>query len=160
MTYTDNETVNTLISEYLSSEEIHSSLYVTYKNVFDKVYDRIINPDKYQTVWINGIKPDTTEMKNRLIQEVIDSRGMCFTGRLTRIVNCLVGFYSDINIHVSSADQISAKINIVLQATKDKPIEERKNSIRECLKEIEVEDKVIEEWIANIPDFIEETPDY
>lgn len=152
MSYTDNELVNSLIKQYCATTDIHSGLYVTYKNVFEKVYDRIINPDKYQTVWINEIKPDIIEMKNRLIQEVLDSKDMCFTGRLTRIVNCLVGFYSDINIHVSSADQISAKISIVLEQTYGKTIDEKKDAIRNSLREIDVEDKVIEEWIENIPE--------
>lgn len=152
--YTDNQSVNELIHKYCQNKDIHSGLFVTFQNVFDKVWDRIQNPDKYEKYWINGIKPDTNDMLERFKQEMIDSKGMCFTGYLTRCVNSLVGFYSDINIQISSSDQISAKINIILEKSIGEDTETRKNKIRESLREIEVEDKVIEEWIENIPEFM------
>ena len=31
---------------------------------------------------------------------------MCFTGRLTRLLNTLVGFYNDIELQISDSEQI------------------------------------------------------
>ena len=43
---------------------------------------------------------ESSENKNELIerlnQEMQDAECMCFTGRLSRLINVLVGYYSDI----------------------------------------------------------------
>jgi hypothetical protein len=150
--YTNNEAVNLLIKKYCANPDIHSGLFVNFKQLFDRVYDRIINPDKYQSVWCDGIRPDTDDMLERLKQEMIESNGMCYTGYITRIVNCLVGFYSDVRIGVSSSDQISAKITMILEKMSAATSAEKTAAIRESLREIDVEEAVINEWISNIPE--------
>jgi hypothetical protein len=150
MNYTGDTHIDNLIINYNSNEDIHSLCFVKYKDVFEKVWDRIQNPDKYQELWHSGIRPDNNDMVQRLKQEVIESKDMCFTGKLTRLVNTLVGFYTDIELNISTNDQINARINLVIEKYGDLSIEEQKEKIREALREIDVEDTIIEEWINNI----------
>ena len=42
---------------------------------------------------------------SRLNEEMIDSECKCFTGRISRLINCLVGFYEDIEIRVDDNEQ-------------------------------------------------------
>lgn len=150
MTYTNDHYIDALIASYIANKDIHSAAQVNFEQVFVKVWDRIQNPDKFQSIWANGVRPDTNDMIERLKQEIQESDGMCFTGRLTRLVNTLVGFYNDINMNISSTDQINARINQVLAKFGNLSIEEQKNKIRESLQEIQVESEKIEEWISNI----------
>lgn len=150
MTYTKDKTIDVLIVSFISNKDVHSAACVTYEQVFVKVWDRIQNPDKYQAKWIDGIRPDTNNMIARLKQEIQESANMCFTGRLSRLVNTLMGFYNDINMHIGTTDQINARINQVMSKYGDLSIEEQKEKIRESLREIDVEPERIEEWIANI----------
>ena len=46
-------------------------------------------------------------MKGILNADVTNSLTTCFTGRVTRLVNVLSGFYPDINIQISVNEQIS-----------------------------------------------------
>jgi hypothetical protein len=142
--------INNLIKRYCSNDTVHSVLFVKYKDIFDKVMDRINNPDKYKEFWSNNIKPNQNDMILRLKQEIIESENMCFTGQLTRLVNSLVGFYSDININISSSDQINARINNILNNCGQLSQSEQKEKIIESLREIEVDENVINEWIENI----------
>jgi hypothetical protein len=153
--YTNDANVDGLINSYLENNEIHSTLFYRYGDIFEKVWERIQNPDKFEKVWPidklgNKHRPDTNEMIERLKQEIIESNGMCFTGKMTRLVNVLVGFYSDIEILIGTSDQINAKINLILEKYGYLSIEEQKEKIREDLREIDIQDLVIEEWISNI----------
>lgn len=153
--YTGDSNIDILIHSYLDNTEIHSTLFYRYGDVFEKVWDRIQNPDKFEKVWCvdklgNKYKPDKTEMIERLKQEIIESNGMCFTGKFSRLINVLVGFYSDIEVQIGTLDQINAKINLVLEKYGYLTIEEQKEKIRESLREIEIEESIIEEWIVNI----------
>lgn len=148
--YTGDNKIDNLINNYCANKDVHSGANVTWEMVFKKIWERVNNPDKFQSLWINGVRPDREEMKARLRQEILESEGQCFTGRLSRIVNSLVGFYSDINIQIGSSDQINARINQVLAKYGDSDIEFQKEKIRESLREIDVEESRIEEWISNI----------
>jgi hypothetical protein len=153
--YTNDVNVDGLINFYLENKEIHSTLFYRYGDIFEKVWERIQNPDKFEKVWPidklgNKHCPDTNEMIERLKQEIIESNEMCFTGKITRLVNVLVGFYSDIEILIGTSDQINAKINLILEKYGYLSIEEQKEKIREDLREIDIQDSIIEEWISNI----------
>ena len=50
----------------------------------------------------------------QLIDDVLaESEGLCFTGRLTRLVNVLSGFYPDIEITIGINEQISNRLTVV-----------------------------------------------
>ena len=59
-------------------------------------------------VWARIIKsPNPDEIAQVLNQEISDGLCMCFTGRLTRLLNVLVGFYDDIELQISDSEQIT-----------------------------------------------------
>ena len=112
----------------------HSTLFVRFYDIFEKVYGRIQYND---------------ELINRLNEELIESDCKCFTGRITRLVNVLNGFFDDIQINISSSEQIG---NIIKNIIRDKEeiTDEMKNKIRQELIEREYNIEVIYEWINNI----------
>ena len=74
-----------------------------------------------------------------------DSMCKCFTGRLTRLVNVLVGFFDDIEINISDSERISAIILSVLSG--EEMTDELKEICRTKLKEADVEESEIEKWL-------------
>jgi hypothetical protein len=77
----------------------------------------------------------------------------CFTGRMSRLINCLNGFDDHIVIHISNTEQIG---NIII-LIKEKLIDENKYTI-ELHKEIVMKElyergytkEIIDEWISYI----------
>jgi hypothetical protein len=118
---------------YLDDKDIHSTLYLTFFEVFVKVWGRIISSD---------FKADLIK---RLEEEMMDSECKCFTGRMSRLVNVLVGFFSDINITVSNNERIGAIISSVLKGRE--MTDELKEVCRKSLKEAEIEEDEIGKWL-------------
>jgi hypothetical protein len=134
---------------YLDNAYIHSTLYLTFFEVFEKVWGRIIGSD---------FKADLIK---RLDEEMMDSECKCFTGRISRLVNVLVGFFSDITI--SSSERIGTNISSVLSGREiqDEKIgtiissvlngremsDELKEVCRKSLKEADIKDYEIAEWL-------------
>ena len=130
------------IIDYLSHDDIHSTLNVTFFDIFIKVYGRIINSEFKD------------ELFKRLDEEMSDAECKCFTGRLTRLVNVLNGYYDDIIIQISSNEQIS---NIIINiknkynlSNEDEISDKIKDEIRQQLKEYDYDDKIINLWVDNI----------
>jgi len=119
---------------YLDDKEVHSTLLVSFYDVFVKVFGRII------------IHPNKMDIIKRLNEEMEESECKCFTGRLTRLVNCLVGFYDDIVISISNSERISTIILSVLNG--EEMNDELKKICVEKLKAIDVSDEEIEKWLA------------
>lgn len=149
MKITGEEYIDNIINDLLKDTEIHSVFMYSYPEIFNKVIDRINNPEKYEHLWID-IKPDKIAMMNRLKEEIIETKDVCLTGRITSLVNVLSGFYKDINIHINTMDQINTRINISLDRTINKPILSRIIDIRNSLRELNMSDEKIKEWISYI----------
>lgn len=85
----------------------HSVLGVSFRDIFPKVYSRIAinedveNPDgRYQN------------MMRRLSEELSESECKCFTGRITRLINSLNGFYPDIKLYFGVSDDLANIYNV------------------------------------------------
>ena len=79
MTFLTNQTKQILI-EYINCKDVHSILNITFEELLIHVLNRIeINENK-------------NEIKNILNIEMSDSLCKCFTGRMSRLINCLNGF--------------------------------------------------------------------
>ncbi len=136
---------------YLDDEDVHPTLYLTFFEVFEKVWGRIIGSD---------FKADLIK---RLDEEMMDSECKCFTGRMSRLVNVLVGFFSDINISTSNSERIGTNISSDLDVIKmsDNRIgaiissvlngremtDELREICRKSLKETKIEDDEIGKWL-------------
>jgi len=72
----------------------------------------------------------------------------CFTGRITRLVNCLSGFDDDVVIKISDNEQIGNVLS-VMRNKYEKDDEFRENAIKQLL-ELGYDLSVINEWIDNM----------
>jgi hypothetical protein len=75
-----------------------------------------------------------------------DSMCKCFTGRLSRLVNCLNGFDERISIKINDKDQI---LNIIINIrNKYESVEKQKEEVIKELKERGFNEDVINEYIV------------
>ena len=130
-----------ILMEYKNSKEIYSALNITFEELLLYVFNRIeINEHK-------------NEIKNVLNTEMIDSVCKCFTGRMSRLINCLNGFDELVNIQIADNEQIAQIIEVVrvnLERENRYEINQHKKLVREQLIERNYDNVVIDEWISYI----------
>jgi len=131
------EQVTRELLNYCDDTTEHSVYLVTFEEVFRYVISRIVR------------HPDPNEMFKILNEEIKDTICKCFTGRMTRLVNVLNGYYDDISIQIGSNEQIS---NIILMLQKRYKGEELVSQVRSAMEEREYDEETIEEWLS----FVEE----
>ena len=131
------EQVKRELLNYCDDATEHSVYLVKFDEVFQYVISRIVK------------HLDTNEMFKILNEEIKDTICKCFTGRMTRLVNVLNGFYDDISIQIGSNEQIS---NIILVLQKKYEDTELVKQVRLEMEEREYDNKTIEEWLT----FVEE----
>lgn len=130
-----NLEADAVVRENFNITETHIVLECTYKEVFDRVWNRIQSVQCLET---------KRELMQRLVEEILEGRGKCFTGQMLRLVNSLVGFFDDIVIQVSDSDQIHAKIKAHLARNMGKI---NRQQLAAELAEINVGNSRIQEWI-------------
>ncbi len=84
---------------------------------------------------------------------MIDSVCKCFTGRMSRLINCLNGFDPLVNIQIADNEQIAQIIEGVrvgLERENKYELELHKELVREQLIERNYDNVVIEKWISHI----------
>ncbi len=123
------------IFEYCDEIFKHSTYDISYSELLVYIWQRIIKHEH---------KDNILEIMN---SEINDSKCMCFTGRLTRLLNVLVGYYPDIEIQISDSEQIT---NIVMSLKEKYENEELKEKVKEELMERNYSEDIIEEWIGYI----------
>ena len=89
------------LTEYCSDTTVHSVLNLTFSEILQMVWNRIRN------------HPAKGEILNILDQEMSDALCQCFTGRITRLVNCLNGFNPDVRFTISDAEQLSNLVILI-----------------------------------------------
>ena len=129
-----------LITEYISIKETHSQLDCTFEEVFNAVWNEI------STLPINF----QNEVKKRLNEEMDDAECKCYTGRISRLVNCLSGYTNKVLIQISDAEQIGNIISLVKNKYRDSSINEIKQIVKNELTERRFDTNIIEEWILYI----------
>jgi hypothetical protein len=106
--------------EYIKQEDVHSILEITFKEFLLNVWE-VIN---------NNINKE--EILKVLNLEMNDSICKCFTGRISRLINCLNGYDDRVNINMADNEQICNIIYLVKQKLEDKHdynIEEHKRLV-------------------------------
>jgi len=91
--------------------------------------------------------------KNVLNTEMVDAECKCFTGRISRLVNCLNGFDDLVNIKISENEQIGtiiALIKIQLEAKNEYTVEKHKEEARKRLRELKIGEEEIEAWLSYV----------
>jgi len=144
LTYLDwsvlNQKTKEIITEYLDCNDIHSMLNITFKELFTAVM-----------IEIDSLSPDLQiEIQKRLNEEMQESECKCFTGRISRLVNCLSGYSNKVRIQISESEEISNIISVIMNKREMKESDEFKAEVRVALKERGYEDTKIEEWLEYV----------
>jgi hypothetical protein len=123
------------IIEYCNDETVHSIFNVTFKELFIIVFDIIIH-NKHKE-----------ELLKILDNEMKDSICKCFTGRITRLVNVLNGFDSNIKIEINEVEQIGAVLSLLRDKYSND--DEFKIEAEKELKERGYSDETINNWLVD-----------
>ena len=124
------------ILNYCDDKTEHSTYLITYSDLLIYVWSRIIKSQ------------NKNEILKVLNQEITDGLCMCFTGRMTRLLNTLVGFYDDIELQISNSEQIT---NIIMSLkTKITDVEQLKEAVKKELFERQYSETIINEWLEYI----------
>jgi hypothetical protein len=128
-----------ILTEYCADTTEHSTLLITFKDLLCNVWQRIIKSEHGD------------EIKKILNIEMSDALCKCFTGRLSRLINVLNGFYDDIVVKIGTTEQIG---NIIVQVKErlgsEYNVEKHKEIVIAELKERDYDNATINEWIAFI----------
>jgi hypothetical protein len=135
------EPTKRLIMEYCGDDSIHSVLGIRFKELLTSVWDIIRSHTN---------KNDILAILN---DEINDANCKCFTGRMSRLINCLNGFDDRVNISIADNSQIGNIILLVrkrLESENKYTVSDHKELVREELEERGYSSMVISEWIEYI----------
>lgn len=135
-----HQTTKEILTEYIECSDVHTSLNITFKDLFIAVSIEI------ETFSIDIQK----EINQRLNEEMQESECKCFTGRICRLVNCLSGYSNKVNIQISESDEISNIISIIMKKRGVKPLDLIKIEVMTALKERGYTNEKINEWLAYV----------
>jgi hypothetical protein len=127
--------------EYSKDESVHTELNLSFSDLLTIVWNRVIS------------SPQSEEIKAVLNTEMEDAACKCFTGRISRLVNCLNGFDPLVRVQIADNEQIGNIISLVKVHLEDKneyTIERHKEVAKERLKELGVEETDIDAWLEYI----------
>ena len=130
-----------LLFEYSSNLDFHSVLLLNFKELLCHCWKTINNLETKD------------EIKKILNIEMLDSECKCFTGRITRLVNCLNGLSDLVKINISDNQQIGNIIIIIKEQLIDNynyTIERHKELVKNELQERGYNEIIINEWLVYI----------
>ena len=134
----DNYTKESLI-EYSKDANIHTELGISFDELLKYTISRIHENEHRD------------EIKKVLNNEMRDASCMCFTGRISRLVNSLNGFDPEIVINISDSEQISQIVILIKEQLGTKyTIEKHKELVKKELLERGFSSDKIDIWIDNI----------
>jgi Leucine-rich repeat (LRR) protein len=138
-----SEQTKRLLMEYSNNLELHSRFGLSFSELLLNVLSLIENCHHDYKDTIYAI----------MNQEMVDAQCKCFTGRISRLVNCLNGFDEHIIIQISNSEQIGNIIGLIqrqLESNGTYSIQNHQNLVRKELMERGYDDKVINEWVNAI----------
>jgi hypothetical protein len=118
------------LREWCENRLVHSVHGVTFSFVLARV------------VHISKSHKDCDTLRTILKDELMQSIGMCFTGRFSRVINVLVGFVDGVEVGISSREQLQARMAHLSESDDAPHIKLRK--AMEALTDFEFRD----EWKA------------
>jgi hypothetical protein len=144
LTYLDwpvlNQKTKEIITEYMDCNDIHTMLNITFKELFIAV-----------VIEMESLSPDLQiEIQKRLNEEMQDSECKCFTGRISRLVNCLSGYSDKVKIQITENEEINNIISVIINKRELKTIEMLKKEVNLALTERGYEHKKIAEWLEYV----------
>jgi Leucine-rich repeat (LRR) protein len=137
--YSDLEVeIKEIIIEYCNDDTVHTSLNITFDDLFKYVWNRII------------MHEDKNIMLDTLTDEIQSIVCKCFIGRISCLINTLNGYYDDVKIEISENEQLSAIITVMKKQYKGDNTDQLKEIIRAELKNRDISDDKIEEWLEHV----------
>ena len=130
-----------ILVEYCKDENVHSTLNITFEELLLHVFSRIESNEHKE------------EIKSVLNMEMTDSVCKCFTGRMSRLINCLNGFDDLVSIRISDTEQIGQVIGQIkeqLEAANEYSVEKHREMVTEELLARDYSQEIIAEWIGFI----------
>ena len=127
-----------ILFNYINCKNVHSTLNITFEELLLHVINRIEKSEH------------KLEIKSVLNVEMLDSECKCFTGRISRLINCLNGFDELVEINISENEQIGQIISLVKEQLilKEKyTVENHKSIVKEELLIRKYSLETINEWI-------------
>ena len=127
--------------EYARNTDLIIEVNVSFLDVLTAVWNRIMTNDH------------STEIKRVLNNEMEDAECKCFTGRMSRLVNCLSGFDSLVDVKIADNEQIGNVVAVIGDRLKDEgryTVVLHKEIANGALKELGYSDDVIDAWINYI----------
>lgn len=143
------------ILEYCcNTSSIHSILKLTFQELFFIYCNHI---------WDKEYKDEALKI---LDEELMEMRYICFTGRVSRLVNTLSGLDDNINIGISETEQIQAKFQIVKKLLE--PLKSQSPlyqlafvvKFKEYMREIEISDDIIDLWLEPLIEELNDAFDF
>jgi hypothetical protein len=122
------------IVEYCRCADVHSVLNVTFMEALQIVWQTIRSHEH------------SVEIKKIMNQEIDDSYCKCFTGRLSRLTNCLNGFDPRVSVKISNDQEITNLIITIRQKTER--LEDQIILVRKELSDRGYDQQTIEQWIG------------
>jgi hypothetical protein len=113
---------------------------VTYSELFERIWAII------------KIHKDCTELRKILKDEIIQGRGLCFTGQVTRIVNALCGFIDGIHIGYSENEQINNAVIATMRRCENDTKLNVKEEVKKALDELKVPEDKQMVWLEALED--------
>ena len=129
-----------IITEYIDCIDIHSMLNITFKELFIAVVFEM-----------ESLSMDLQiEIQKRMNEEMQESECKCFTGRISRLVNCLSGYSDKVCIQISENEEINNIISVIMNKREMKTVETLKDEVSVALKERGYADEKIAEWLEYV----------
>ena len=178
-------TQQSLINEFMDEFYNHKSLYHKIRETFSFTYNNSIK--EQVNIWINDVSVHTKtqicygELLSRvwiLIKnhkqkydfienvkiELNASVGMCFTGRINRLVNSLIGFIDGITVGISIKEQLQLEIGKIIAKLSKKEVnyKDTVNIVSTLFEDPDVKEDVTitsyykQAWLDALEDYKEE----
>ncbi len=129
-----------IITEYMDCKDVHTMLDITFKELFIAI-----------VIEMESLSNDLQkEIKQRLNEEMQESECKCFTGRISRLVNCLSGYSDKVKIQISESEEIGNIISVIMEKRGIKTTKTLKEEVSVALKERGYIETTINEWVAYI----------
>ena len=127
-----------ILFNFCKNTTIHTELNITFGELLLNVYNlALLNPCSNEIFAIMNI-------------EILDSYHQCFTGRISRLVNCLNGFDDNIKINISNNEQIGNIIILIKNKLTEEnryTYETHKKLVIENLLDKKYDIATINEWL-------------
>jgi Leucine-rich repeat (LRR) protein len=127
--------------EYSRNADLISEVNVSFLDVLTAVWNRIISNE------------NADDIKQILNSEMSDAECKCFTGRVSRLVNCLAGVDELVEVKIADNEQIGNVIAVVRNTLNREgryTVELHKKIVLTELKELGYTDEVVTTWINYI----------